>query len=183
MLCVVSVWVVRTKWLLVPALCFLGFLVVQMHRMPAYTPIDMLSPVLLATGLLCMYQASSWNTVTKFWMYWMGETLVITMFTLNSCPPHLKSTAVTALITIGALLLALWFRGKFWNYALVIGLEFVLALFIAISFPIMEMVLEAVVTEKLKTVGDKVRAHHAAMERYYQHKLQQKQQKGGGKGQ
>jgi hypothetical protein len=64
-------------------------------------------------------------------------------------------------------LAAWWFRGTLWNYIILLGLELFVALFIAVSFPIFEMILEAIVNDKLKKVGDKVRAQHAYMERYY----------------
>ena len=68
---------------------------------------------------------------------------------------------------IFAILSALWFRGKFWNYLIVMGLELFLAIFIAVSFPVFEMILEAILNDKLKKVGDKIRAQHKAMELYY----------------
>jgi hypothetical protein len=63
---------------------------------------------------------------------------------------------------------ALWFRGKVWNYLVVIGLEVFFAIFIAVSFPVFEMILDAILNDKLKKVGDKIRAQHRVMERYYQ---------------
>ncbi|MGK3739078.1 MAG: hypothetical protein ACI90V_005925, partial [Bacillariaceae sp.] len=57
--------------------------------------------------------------------------------------------------------------GKFWNYAIVIGLEIFVAIFIAVSFPVFEMILEAILNDKLKKVGEKIRAQHKCMERYY----------------
>ena len=92
------------------------------------------------------------------------------MFTLNSLGVPNKTVPIIAAVGVFSALAALWFRGKFWNYAIVIGLELFLAVFIALAFPIMEMVLEAILNDKLKKVGDKVRAHHAQMERYYQSK-------------
>ena len=100
----------------------------------------------------------------------MGESIIIAMFSLNSLPPNLKTPPVGVAIIVAAILLALWFRGRFWNYGIVIGLELFLALFIALAFPVMEMLLEAILQEKLKKVGDMVRTHHAQMERYYQSK-------------
>lgn len=92
------------------------------------------------------------------------------MFTYNSFATKPTSTAVTAGVLIFGILVSLWFRGKFWNYAVVVGLEVFLAIFIAVSFPVFEMILEAILNDKLKKVGDKVRAHHEYMERYYQSK-------------
>ena len=49
----------------------------------------------------------------------------------------------------------------------VVVLEAILTFFVAVAFPVMELILEAILNEKLKKVGDKVRAHHDAVERYY----------------
>ena len=171
MLCIVSLLVVRTKWLMIPALGFLTFLVYSMHKTAQYTPLDMTGPFILSSGLLLMYSACSWSDgVDGFFRYWMGESIIIAMFSLNSLPPNLKTPPVGVAIIVAAILLALWFRGRFWNYGIVIGLELFLALFIALAFPVMEMLLEAILQEKLKKVGDMVRTHHAQMERYYQSK-------------
>ena len=56
-----------------------------------------------------------------------------------------------------------------------IAFEGFLALFVAMVFPVMELVLEAVLNEKLRKVGDKVRAHHQVLERYYESKNRQQQ--------
>jgi TctA family transporter len=99
--------------------------------------------------------------------------MVIGMFSYNSItltPEQVPSTIVLGGIGIFSMIAALWFRGKFWNYAVVIGFELFLALFIAMAFPVMEMVLEAVLNEKLKKVGEKVRAHPKHMEKYYSSK-------------
>jgi multisubunit Na+/H+ antiporter MnhG subunit len=113
-----------------------------------------------------MYQCRTTSGI----IFWVGESLVIAMFTLNSMGGVTKSSSLYLGIGVFSTVSALWFRGKFWNYAIVVGLEVFLAIFIAMAFPIMEMVLEAVLNDKLKKVGDKVRAHHHHLERYYQSK-------------
>jgi hypothetical protein len=160
----VSVIVIRYLWTLVPALAFLAFIAVRIYTTaaPAGSK-DMLSPFMIAIGLLVMYYSQE----GRFWWYLAGESLVIYMFTWNSLGPILKTTPLYVGVGLFSVLSALWFRGKFWNYILVIGLEMFVALFIALAFPIMEMVLEAILNDKLKKVGDKVRAHHAHLERYY----------------
>jgi hypothetical protein len=104
-------------------------------------------------------------------LYWVGESLVIGTFTYNSISGTVqKTTPFYFGIAVFSMLAALWFRGKFWNYFLVLGLELFMGIFIAMAFPIMEMVLEAILNDKLKKVGDKVRAHHQHLERYYNSK-------------
>lgn len=162
MMAAVSVIVVRYRWTLFPALAFLAFIAFRIRNAAPGTG-DMLSPFMIAIGLIVMHQSRD----TRFWLYLAGESLVIYMFTWNSLGQVVKTMPLYLGVGLFSFLSALWFRGKFWNYALVIGLELFLALFIALAFPIMEMVLEAILNDKLKKVGDKVRAHHAHLERYY----------------
>ena len=88
------------------------------------------------------------------------------MFTYNSMEvkPSLSNPLYFGSIMIFGILSALWFRGRFWNYLIVMGLELFLAIFIAVSFPVFEMILEAILNDKLKKVGDKIRAQHKAMD-------------------
>lgn len=78
-------------------------------------------------------------------------------------------------ITIGAIgfissIAALWFRGKFWNYVIVLAFEGLLILVVVMAFPVIEMLLETILNEKLRKVGDKVRAHQKQLEAYYANK-------------
>jgi len=165
----VSLLVARYIWTLLPAMAFLAFIAYRIHSVPGTGAIEVSTPFVIGVGLILMYQ--SYASAGSF-VFWLGETMVIGMFTLNSIgsatasksPPIYLGTAVFSSVS------ALWFRGKFWNYAIVVGLEAFLAIFIAMTFPIMEMVLEAILNDKLRKVGDKVRAHHEHLERYYQSK-------------
>jgi hypothetical protein len=98
-----------------------------------------------------------------------GEALVATMFTHNSLPP--QSTPIFfIIIAFVAFLLTLWLRGDMWKYLTLIILQICLAIVLALIFPIMEMLLENILNEKLRKVGDKVRAHTKRMEVYYKAK-------------
>lgn len=166
MMAIVSLLVVRYIWTLLTAMAFLAFIAYRIHSVASGT-LEVAGPFVIGAGLILMHQSYDSN---GWFFYWVGEALVIGMFTLNSIgssaasPPVYLGTAVFSSIS------ALWFRGRFWNYAIVVGLEAFLAIFIALAFPIMEMVLEAILNDKLKKVGDKVRAHHQHLERYYQSK-------------
>lgn len=165
----VSLLVVRYRWTLFLALAFLAFIAFKIHSVASGT-LDYLSPFLIGTGLVVMHQ-SSLDENSGWFVYWIGESLVIGMFTYNSLGTGVpKGTPLYIGISAFSMLAALWFRGKFWNYLTVVGLELFLAIFIAMAFPIMEMVLEAILNDKLKKVGDKVRAHHEHLERYYNSK-------------
>jgi hypothetical protein len=164
----VSVFAVRYRWTFFLSLAFLAFVTYRIHSVATGTG-DYLSPFLIATGLAIMHQSS--QNETGWLLYWVGESLVIGTFTYNSISGTVqKTTPFYFGIAVFSMLAALWFRGKFWNYFLVLGLELFMGIFIAMAFPIMEMVLEAILNDKLKKVGDKVRAHHQHLERYYNSK-------------
>ena len=74
-------------------------------------------------------------------------------------------------------LLSLWLRGRFWRYATLLGFEGVIALLVVLAFPVMEMILESIVEEKMRKVGEKIRAHDARMKEILRRKNER--QKGG----
>jgi hypothetical protein len=167
MMAVVSLLVVRYRWTLFPALAFLAFLAFRIHTVAAgASTVEVTSPFLIGAGLIVMYQSQD----TGWLLYWAGEALVIGMFTYNSMSGIAKSMPLYVGIGVFSAIAALWFRGKFWNYFIVLALELFLAIFVAMAFPIMEMVLEAILNDKLRKVGDKVRAHHKHLEKYYESK-------------
>lgn len=67
-------------------------------------------------------------------------------------------------------LLTLWLRGNPWKYATLVGLEAFVAIVAALAFPVMEMILEQILNEKMRRVGEKVRAHSERLEAYYKMK-------------
>jgi hypothetical protein len=132
---------------------------------------DTAPPTLIALGLLIMTSARgrdlTWNV-----QFWVGEALVIGMFIYNSLSfVTVKKPVVLAGIAVASLLLALWFRGSVWNYAAVLGLIVFFALIVALGFPIMELILESILNEKLKRVGHKVRLHHQVLQAHYEKKI------------
>eukprot|EP00986_Skeletonema_menzelii_P009412 scaffold4277_cov140-Skeletonema_menzelii.AAC.5 len=107
------------------------------------------------------------------WTFWLGETLVMTLFIANSFDK--RSPALLALFTTISGIFAVWLRGQFWRYATLLGFQGVIALLVVLAFPIMEMILEQIVEEKMKKVGEKIRAHDARLR-----ELQRKRNMGGG---
>lgn len=184
MLGLVSVWLIRYRWTFYPMLLFLGYIALQIAGRASLrggsvyekdgTPTrmtDVLSPLSIAVGLIFMHAGRN-ESIEWSWQFWLGETIVIVLFTLNSVETIPRNVVGIGGISVLAGLIALWFRGKFWNYALVIGFEAFMAIFIALAFPVMELVLEAVLNEKLKKVGEKIRTHHRQMEAYYANKVE-----------
>jgi len=169
----VSVLVVRYWFLFYPALAFFAYIGFQILRKLSATPgssvYDTIPPSLIATGLCVMYSAAGdeWNK-----QFWLGETIVIGMFVYNSLgiPELQRNVLVVLAVAVFAFLAALGLRGKFWNYAIVVGFVAVVALLVAVAFPMMEILLEAIINEKLKKVGDKVRHHHQILQKHYDQK-------------
>jgi len=186
MLGVISVFLIRYRLAFYPMLLFLGYLAIQIatkanlrggsvYESNGHPPQmkDILSPLSIAVGLILMHSGRN-ETYDWSWVFWMGETLVIVLFTLNSVEHIPRNAVAIGLLSVFAGLIALWFRGRFWNYTIVIAFEAFMAIFVALAFPVMEMVLEAVLNEKLKKVGEKIRSHHRQVEAYYNKKLENK---------
>mmetsp|Transcript_22708 Transcript_22708/g.37575 ORF Transcript_22708/g.37575 Transcript_22708/m.37575 type:complete len:329 (-) Transcript_22708:157-1143(-) len=168
MMGVVAVILVRFKLTLIPALCFLVFVAYRVHSIakanPAASYMDMMSPLMIGIGLILMHRGRTpedpWS-----WTFWAGEILVMIMFLWNSVPQ--KTPIMAALTAVVSILLTLWLRGNPWKYATVLGLEVFVAIVAALAFPIMEMILEQILNEKMRRVGEKVRAHSERLESYY----------------
>ena len=97
---------------------------------------------------------ASWS-----WTFWFGETVVMTCFLTNSFEK--RNSALVAGFAVISLLLSLLLRGQFWRYATLLGFQGAIALLVVLAFPVMEMVLEEIVQEKMRKVGEKIRAHDA----------------------
>jgi hypothetical protein len=185
----VSVIVSKYRVTLYPALAFLAFIayrIFQRTREPGGSSTwDVSSPILITAGLWAMHTGRiasdisggagalrNWSMTT--WWFWLGEALVIGVFTYNSASILPKTRLVMMGIAVFSALAALYLRGSVWNYAAVVGLQVVLALLVGIAFPFVEMILDAILNEKLKRVGDRVRAHHEVVEAYYKNKMEQR---------
>ena len=196
---VAAVLIVRYRWTLFPALLFLLYVIVQIigkasirggsvYDSGTTSWTDALSPALIMVGLVCMYLGrtsstpvpnndedpttpqSTTTTQEWTWLFWLGETMVLALFSYNSLPTISWNALSWTILAGVAAILALWFRGKFFNYLTVVVLELVLALLVAMAFPIIELLLETILNEKLRKVGEKIRSHHLQLEEYYAQK-------------
>jgi hypothetical protein len=163
----VAVLLVRYRLTLFPAVAFLVFVSYRVHSVTATSPsnsMDMLSPLIISVGLVLMYRGRSddmeWSS-----SFWIGEALVLTMFSFNSMPGN-RTPAIGFLLAILSILVTFWLAGKMWRYTTVIGLEVLAAILCALAFPVMELIVEQIITEKLKKVGEKVRQQHERMQAY-----------------
>jgi DnaJ domain len=182
----VSVIVSKYRITLYPAQAFLAFIayrIFQRTREPGNSTWDVASPILISAGLWAMHTGRissysgagalrNWSMTT--WWFWLGEALVIGVFTYNSASILPKTRLVMIGIAVFSALAALYLRGSVWNYATVVGLQVALALLVGVAFPFVEMILDAILNEKLKRVGDRVRAHHEVVEAYYRNKMEQR---------
>jgi hypothetical protein len=158
---------------------------------------DVISPTIIGIGLMIMYfgryypetakitsesetssDESSENQIFWSWTFWSGEALVMTMFALNTVTGKENSVLKPSLplgfgFYVLCMLACLWLRGKTWRYVTVLGMEVGLALLAVLVFPVMEMILEEIMNEKLRKVGDKVRLYSKAMEQSYKIKLEE----------
>jgi len=164
---------------------------------------DALSPLAIAFGIFCMYRGRRFiiestpatdgvdnavvgdSTTTDVsneteityadwsWTFLFGETTVMTSFISNSFDN--RPLALLLLFTTLSFFLSLWLRGSFWRYATLMGFEGIIALLVVLAFPIMEMILESIVEEKMRKVGEKIRAHDARMKEMLRRKKEQQQ--------
>jgi hypothetical protein len=184
---IVSVIIVRYWFTVYPAYLFLLYTIYRIISMKSNVPggsiYDTIPPTCIAIGIFLMHRASTNTSATsggRIWttQYWIGEALVIGMFIYNSISGtfifSLKPIIVWSGIGILSFLIALWFRGSIWNYCLVIGLIAIVALLVAMAFPIMELIVDAILNEKLRKVGDKVRHHNQMIHAYYEKKYELK---------
>ena len=95
------------------------------------------------------------------WTFWFGEALVMSLFVSNSFEKHTRSLVLVYVAV--SLLCTLWLRGRFWRYTSILLIEGVIAMVCVVVFPIMEMILESIVEEKMRKVGEKIRQHDRRM--------------------
>lgn len=90
----------------------------------------------------------------------------MSMFVFNSLTVQ-KSTMIAGAVALFSFLMTLWLRGRFWSYATLVGLEVLVSALVSLAFPIMDMILEQIMNEKLRKIGEKVRAHAQRTHEYY----------------
>jgi len=192
--------ITRYKYLMYPAIIFLLYTSFQIFKarqtMGASGPVtlyDVISPIIISFGIFCMYfgqrmggetdkdmDADSNSGVILSWSktFWIGESVVMSMFCLNTLASREATTLRPSLpIGVGCYvvfsIIALFIRGKGWRYVALLGMEMGLALFAVLAFPIMEMILEEVMNEKLRKVGERVRAYSKIMNDNYMSRLEE----------
>jgi len=168
----------RYKYLLYPCMLFLLFIAYRITRAhldkpPKPTKGDILSPIIIAIAMYIMHsarnQADLDGTDYWSWKFYLAEITFMTLFILNSLTvdktiPVRPSIAASAGYTVLAAIACTWIRGRLWRYGIIVVLELILALLAGVIFPTMEVVLEEIMREKLKKIGEKVRAYAKILE-------------------
>jgi hypothetical protein len=191
MMAAASLYVTRWKYTTIPAILFLLYTTFQIYKARGLTTPsgmistwDIASPLLISFGLLIMYFGRS-DSEEGPWTktFWMGEAMVMTIFCLNTIASREESTLRPSLpLGMGLFvlfgLIALYIRGKGWRYLGCLSIELGCALIAVIVFPMMEMVMETLMDEKLKKVGERVRLYSKVMEESYNAKFEEMEKKG-----
>lgn len=166
----------RFKIALLPLVLFLLYTAYGIKKVSGSKPLEIAVPLCLALGVIIMHAGratiplesdpTTFVATTSTWLFFFGEMVTINVFFQTSLP-HPATTpspiihGVTACISF---VLAFALQGRFWRYAVVVACEGFLALLTVLIFPVMEMLLEEIMNEKLKKVGEKIRAHGKRME-------------------
>jgi hypothetical protein len=161
----VSCFISRYKFVVYAAWLFLGFVAYRVRKAipDGVKRPEVISLVGLGLGLWCMYAARrrGWTAedgdgLPSFWIFWIGEVLVMSLFLKNSFP---LGGNVVAIVGIGAFssVLAIILRGLIWRYITLFLMVGGTAIVSVIVFPILDMLLEEIINEKMRKVGDKVR--------------------------
>lgn len=179
----VATFVSRFKITVALASCALLFISYRVRDQIIKTPgieagnREIVSPLIICAGIVTMHRGGTWGAIDATaadyegatpwsWTYWLGESLVMAVFLSNSFPQQNNKVASSVGFLLLSVLISLILRGKFWRYALLVGLEAAAAFSAMLIFPVMEMILEEVVNEKMRKVGEKVRAHAKRAETY-----------------
>lgn len=176
MMAVGTTFISRYKITLVPLVLFLLFVANNLRILDSSKVVDIAVPLGLATGVILMHlgratvpsesDASVYVSTTSTWLFFFGEAIAIATFIKTSVinPTSEISPIVYGVIVVTASVVALILQGRFWRYAFVVAFEAFLALLTVLVFPVLEMLLQEIMNDKLKKVGEKIRAHGKRME-------------------
>jgi len=171
MMTVISTILSRFKILVAGMIIFLAYTSFQIYASSKKHnfiagKMEVASPLLIGLGLVLMYIGRNVDS-DIYWSFsfWLGESTVLAMFIYNSIPNKMKEKTASLIgFTFISVIVSLFMKGKFWRYICVISIELGLALVSLLVFPIMEMIIEEIMNEKLKKIGEKVRSHAKRME-------------------
>lgn len=178
MMAIASTLICRYKILMIPGILFLCFISYRTIKAAQITnppgtigTYEKVAPIGISFSLYLMHIGRDFPDKPWSWTFWLGEAAVMTFFFLNSMPSYSGASAVA--FSIGSVFLTLILRGKIWRYALIVCIEAGLAFIAVLAFPIMEMIFEEIMNEKLRKIGEKIRAQSKHVEKLYKQQQDQ----------
>jgi len=155
---IVSTLVSRYTILLFLAAVLLLIILVRVHQNKGGKK-EFAILISIFSGIFLMYYGRNHD---YYWIFWFGETLTMSIFICNSF--LLTTTRAIAGASIGSAIVAFFLHGKLWRYVMVEVFFGVLLILAALVFPILEMILEEIIRDKMSKVGEKIRAHSLRIE-------------------
>ena len=152
----VSAVLSRFRILLYPSVIFLLYGIFKFFRAEVGRTAFNGSLILISigVGVSLMHAAGhdEWNR-----LFWLGESVVLGFFMYNAITPK-QNTGKIAII-IFAPIATYIIGGSVWRYGTIVLCEAIVSLILIVTFPMMEMILEEIINDKLRKVGEKIRAH------------------------
>jgi len=96
---------------------------------------------------------------------WISETLLQMFFIQNAIPFDYRTSRVLIILFIFLSFISLYTKGNPYQYIKLILSQLILAVVILIFSPVLELVVEEIVKEKMGKVGERLRSHLSRMER------------------
>jgi len=154
----------KYRFVIFAAWIFLGFVAFRIRQAApqGFEGREYLSLIGIGMGIWFMYSARAKGLLNNgdglpvFWYFWLGEAVTMTLFLRNSFPGATgwaRTLGIAALSSMCSFVL----RGYFARYVFVFFIFGGLAILSVIVFPILDMLLEELINEKMRKVGEKVR--------------------------
>jgi len=163
MLCLFSTFLCRFKltvFLVVVALGFISFKMKHASSGPDAPQNLWFQPLGIASATFIMHLGIIMDNL----LFNIGEWAAMTLFIFSSLPPAASFTTpiatktLVALCSLPSFIMAFILKGKFYRYVVLIIMEAIVAILAVLAFPVMEMIIEEIIKEKMIKVGEKIRA-------------------------
>lgn len=163
MLCLLSTFLCRFKLTVFLVVVALSFITYKMRVAPLDSPQNLyLQPLGIAASTFIMHLGITMNN----YFFNFGEWIAMTLFIFSSLPPAstfskpVTTRNLVIICSIPSFILAIIMKGRFYRYVVLIIMEAIVAILAVLAFPVMEMIIEEIIKEKMVRVGEKIRAWH-----------------------
>lgn len=160
-LLVVVVYVCRYKIFVIPLMLCVVFISIRSYKRNGNNILAILIPLVIIITLIFLNMGET-NKNSK--CYWIAETTLQTVFTHNALPIDYRNSKSFFVLLLFLSLFALYTKGNVYKYLKLIAVEFVFAIVVVIVFPLLELIVEEIVKDKMERVGIRVRDHLKRME-------------------